>query len=246
MSERPVQLQAILTQVRRRWVQRSLLRAWTLGATVAATIAFVGVGATLLVAREGLPLMFTASVVLLAAIASVVWTLWPCRHAPSDRQIARLIEERNPDLDDVVVTAVDYASRPDASLRMMRALAARCRARVGYFRCRRHRFAPSPFATPSCGRRAATVGLVIAAALFGPTFSRATNVASAYLFPARLTVEVTPGTTKVQDGAPVTISARIHGLVGELVPALTVAVGNDTRMVRMVAGSRARNVRRDD
>ena len=46
-----------------------------------------------------------------------------------------------------------------------------------------------------------------------------------------------PGTTKVQAGAPVTISARIHGLVGELVPALTVAVGNDTRMVRMVAGA---------
>ena len=30
MSERPIELQAILAEVRRRWTHRALLRAWTL------------------------------------------------------------------------------------------------------------------------------------------------------------------------------------------------------------------------
>ena len=64
--------------------------------------------------------------------------------------------------------------------------------------------------------------LVAAVALFAPAFSRATGVALAYAFPARLTVEVTPGAAKVRAGQPLTISARVGGVAAGVVPTLTV------------------------
>ncbi len=233
MSERPLELQAILTDVRRRWTQRSLLRAWAFGAAVAATVVLVGLVAVLLLASDGLPLVFTAAVVLLTAFLGLGWALWPCRVKPTDRQIARLIEERSPDLDDVVVTAVDYAVRPDASPRMIVALASDA-ARVLSGLNVDAVVSRESLRQAAFRAAAATAALAIVVALFTPAFSRATNVASAYLFPARLNVQVMPGTTKVRAGQPLTITARIGGLVGELVPSLTVAVGADARTIRML------------
>src|SRR5262245_30020281 len=115
MTERPVELQAILSEVRRRWTQRVMLRAWTAGAAASATIIAVGFTAAFLVAREGLPLVFTASVVTALTTFALIRAFWPLRRRPTYRQLARFVEERAPDLDDVVVTAVDYQSRPDAS-----------------------------------------------------------------------------------------------------------------------------------
>ena len=39
MSERPVELRAILIDIQRRWMRRFVLRAWALGATAATTVA---------------------------------------------------------------------------------------------------------------------------------------------------------------------------------------------------------------
>ena len=116
------------------------------------------------------------------------------RSPPTDRQIARFIEERDRDLDDVVVTAVDYGARPDASARMRDALwPATPRAPsapiststsiplLTRFQCAG---GVQPLRRPPLG--CCGVG-------FRAVRRRAINVASAYLFPARLTVEVMPG-----------------------------------------------------
>lgn len=235
MSERPVQLQAILSDVRRRWTLRSVLRAWTLGVSAAATVVLSGVGASLLVAREGIPLIVTAGIVLFLAAFAIGRALWPYRRQPSDGQLARFIEEREAGLDDVVVTAVDYATRPDASLRMRDVLAEEAGRALGALSL--DAIVPRASIRKAAVHAAAASGvLLLSAALFAPAFSRATNVASAYLFPARLTIEVTPGTTKVRAGQPLTITARVGGLVGEVVPTLTVAVGKESRAVRMTPG----------
>jgi hypothetical protein len=234
MSERANQLTAILNEVRRRWTRRSLLRAATLGAAAAATVVLAGWTASMLVASQGIPLLVVAALVIPAAMFIVARSLWPLRHAPTDRQIARLIEEREDRLDDVVATAVDYAARPDAAPRMRDALfddAARALASLPLDLDQ----IVSRASVRSAALRAAAAAamLLVAMAVYAPFASRAANVASAYLFPARLTVDVTPGFAKVREGRPLTITARIGGLEGEVVPTLTVAVGQESRAVQM-------------
>ena len=81
---------------------------------------------------------------------------------------------------------------------------------------------------------AATLALVLGLALIAPALSRATGVATAYLFPARLQLEVQPGSANVRAGDPLTIAARLAGVSnGSVVPTVSVQVGDETRALRM-------------
>jgi hypothetical protein len=233
MSERPVELNAILSSIGRRWTQRARLRAWTLGAATMATVVLAGVGATLLLAREGMPLVVTTAVVLLVAAAVLARTLWSFRYKPTNAQLARFVEERSSELEDVVVTAVDYAARPDSDARMRELLAAdAARSLAGVDL---DRIVPRVSVRQALIHASvATAVLALALSAFAPRLSRATTVAAAHLFPARLQVEVTPGTTKVRVGQPLTITARVSGLTDEVVPTLSVAIGEQSRQVRML------------
>ena len=217
-------------------------RAWMMGAGGAATAVLAGWGTVALVAGEGIPLVVVTALVLLTATFALARAWWATRLRPSDRQVARLIEERESDLDDVVATAVDYGARPDATPRMRQALFADAASRLRALGVSANldRIL-SRESVRAAGRRAlAAVGvLALAVAGFAPSISRATNVAGAYLFPARISVDVTPGSTKVRAGQSVTISARIAGFEGEMVPTLTVVVGEDARAVRMTAAEAA-------
>src|SRR5687768_15109090 len=106
MRERPAGLRPTLAEIRRRLTRRSRLRAWTWGATAAATVLAVGLGASLLIARNGVPLVFTAAVAMMAGGLALARAMWSVRRAPTDQQLARFIEERDSTLDDVVVSAV--------------------------------------------------------------------------------------------------------------------------------------------
>jgi hypothetical protein len=236
MSERPVELQAILTEVRRRWTQRSLLCAWTLGAAAAATVVLAGLGAALLVARDGIPLVVTVGVVFAVAAFAIARALWPCLRTPTDKQLARFVEERVNGLDDVVVTAVDYAARPDASPRMRDVLSADAGRALAALNLdsvvSRDSIRQAAFRAA-----AATAVLAVAVACFAPSVSRGANITAAHLFPARFVIDVTPGTTKISAGQELTITARLRGLVDEMVPTLTVLVGDESRAVRMLPGT---------
>ena len=239
MSERPVQLEAILGEVRRRWTRRSRLQALTLGAVAAATVVLAGVAAASLVS-QGIPLLIVTALVSLTAAFSLGRSLWTVRRSPTDRQIARFIEEREERLDDVVATAVDYAARPDSTPRMRTALfddASRALTSVGLDADLDRVVTRHSIRVAAWRAAAAIATLLVTTAMFAPSLSRATSVASAYLFPARLSVEVTPGTTKVRAGQRVTITARVGGTRGEVVPTLTVAVGDETRAVSMEAAA---------
>lgn len=236
MSDRFGELRTLLADVRARWMRRALLRAWTLGAATAAAMLLVGLLAIGLVAREGVPLVLAVLAVSAVAVTALVFALLPLCRPPSDKQVARFIEEQSGGLDDVLVTAVEKAgagSSPMTELLVAEALrTARSQP-------------PDAIIVPATLRRAlagaalGSLALLVATAWFAPSAGRAADVVGAYLFPKRYAIEVTPGSVKVQAGQPLTVVARIPGIDGGLVPDLTVGTGEAARSVRMAPGATA-------
>ena len=230
------QLDEILSDVRRRLTRRAVWRAWAFGAAVLTTVVLAGLGAILLVAREGVPLVFTVSLVAVLALVVVGRTFWPLRHPISDLQIARFIDERVEGLDDILVTAVDYGRRQDASPVIADVLVADAAAAM-------HDIDLNQVVSRDSMRQAAlravaaSVALLAALTFFAPFAARATSIAVAYLLPARLALEVSPGSIKVRAGEPLTITARVIGVNEGLVPLLRVAVGDQAREVLMTPTS---------
>src|SRR3954464_1395218 len=105
--DRGSELRAILAEVRARWSRRAFLRAWMLGAVTAGAMLMVGLLAIWLLAHDGIPLVFVVATVGLVAGGAFSFAFLPLRRPPSDRQIARFIEEQAGGLDEIVVTAVD-------------------------------------------------------------------------------------------------------------------------------------------
>src|SRR6478609_621524 len=110
MADRSSELRSILASVKARWSRRAFLRAWTIGAVTAGAMLLVGLLAIWLLAQDGIPLVIVVLIVGLVAGVSLAFAFLPMRQQPSDRQIARFIEEHAGGLDDVIVTAVDQSA----------------------------------------------------------------------------------------------------------------------------------------
>ena len=229
------ELRAILASVRARWSRRAFLRAWMVGASTAAAMLMVGWLAVWLLAHDGIPLVFVVATVGLVVGIAISFAFFPLRRQPTDRQIARFIEEQAGDLDEVLVTAVDksqHAAGPVVDLLVADAIRA---ARA---------VDPHRLVTRDSMRRAAIGGAIgslmfaIAFGLFAPSASRAINVVGSYVLPSYYAIDVTPGSIKVREGQPVTVTARIPGIDGGLVPSITVGNGAEARSARMQPGSR--------
>ena len=67
MSERPVELRAILTDIQRRWMRRFVLRAWALGATAATTVLL----AYLILREKVAPLQWLGAALCLTSVALI-------------------------------------------------------------------------------------------------------------------------------------------------------------------------------
>ncbi len=236
MADRAAELHAILVTVRARWTRRAVLRSWALGATTAAAILAVGLLAIWLLAQQGLPLVIVVAIAGLVAGVSLSFALMPLRRQPSDRQVARFIEEQAGDLDEVIVTAVDKsASSSGPVVDLIVGAAIRAAQRVDLTAL----VSPDTMQRATIGAAAATVAFLVAFACFAPSASRAVNVVGSYLFPAHYAIDVRPGSIKVREGQPVTITARIQGIDGGLVPAITVGSGEAARSAPMSGGTAA-------
>ena len=233
MTERVSELRGILAEVRARWQRRALLEAWALGGLTAAAMVFVGLLAVWLVASEGVPLVLVVTAVTAVAVTSLVFALLSLRQTPSDRQIARFIEERAGGLDEVLVTAIDRSVDGSAIAGVIVNDAVRAARDVDIDR----------IVSRDVLRRAAaaalggTLALGVALWFFAPSAGRAMNVAGAYLFPYRYAIDVRPGSIKIRAGEPVTVVARIRGVNGAVVPTLTVGKGDAARSARMTPGA---------
>lgn len=234
MSERFVELRTILAEVRARWARRAFLRAWTLGAITAAAVLLVGMLAVWLVAGEGLPLVLAVALVVGFAAVSLVFALLPLRQPPTDRQIARFIEEQSGGLDDVLVTAVDKGGAgpsPMSEVLAANAIHAARAVDAGSLVSR------ETMRRAMAGAALGSLALAASAVFFAPSAGRAGDVVGAYLFPKRYVIEVQPGSAKVRAGQPLTVVARIPGIDGGLVPDITVGTGEAARSARLAAGA---------
>ena len=106
-------LRSFLDDIARRRAALAWRRAFGVGAALAAVVLFVTAMTVRLFGPAPLLLLATVALGATAALAAVIVALWSTRVATTPLQIARLVEERHGGLDDVVVTAVDYAARPD-------------------------------------------------------------------------------------------------------------------------------------
>ena len=233
MDEPRNELGAVLGEVRRRWARRVRLHAWATGALAATMLLGVGALTVWLLASEGLALAFVVLLVIAAVAVTLASAVRPLPHPPTDVQLARFIEERAGGLDDVVVTAAQHGQSPAAPAATLARQAVRAVEDVGVERI----ISSETLRRAATAAAAGTLLLVASTAAFAPTMSRGLGVAAAYLLPSRLLIEVTPGTSKVRAGSPLTITARLHGLDAGLVPELIVGPEGGAEPVRMTANA---------
>src|SRR3954471_246380 len=202
---------ALLGAVRARWRRLTLLH----GAVRAALAATLALGRLFVLTRwtNGAPgLLAVLGLAALAAIlAAVVWGFRSTHDTPSDRQIARFIEEQVPSLDDRLISAVG-AAHPDAANRpaladSMIADAARASASID----------PAAIVPRDRLRRGAYAAAAAALLLAVVTFTGRGIVRQSFdsmalsLFPSRVGLDVTPGNARIEAGRPLRIEARLRG-----------------------------------
>jgi hypothetical protein len=204
-----------LNTVRRRWLTLLALRV-SARALLAASL--VAAGAALaerwLQPSDNVALALAVAAGL-AAAAAVAGCLRPLRKRPDHRQIARFVEERCPDLDDAVVTAVDLQERGGGGSAFAPLVIQSAAARLGAIDLSQ---CVDPREIRMAGWRtvAGALALVVALVLATPLGERAAQVAYLRLFPASISVHVRSGDMRVAAGRPVTISATVDGRRGTL------------------------------
>ena len=130
MSEQFGPIQELLNRVRARWRRLVLLEVTTRAALAGTVVVGFALVVSRWLAQAPLALALLAGAAVVAGLASIVWAAWPSRQIPSDRSVARYIEERAPALDERLVSAVDVVTsrgadeRPALAAAMVRDAAA--------------------------------------------------------------------------------------------------------------------------
>ena len=230
------ELRAVLTGVRRRWMAARLMRA---GARLVAGLC-LGLLVVLIVdvvfVPPDVPMLWLAGGALLATAVFAVRVVWPLREWPTDRRVARFVEERCPELEDRMASATEIGETGTLSLfqDLLIADAAETLRRVDLGRV----------VTPARLRSAALRGVLATAVMvailtlgIGP-FSRVARTAWLYAFGFNVTLDVEPGDIRLMAGQPLRVWARLSGTRSAPVrtpPSLTMLEGRTTRVVEMRA-----------
>ncbi|MBL8138638.1 MAG: hypothetical protein JNL48_18595 [Acidobacteria bacterium] len=233
MADELTTLRAVLDDIARRRATLAWRRGWVMGALVATGVLAAARLALWAFGPTGASFLLLIGLALVVATAALVVALRAARVSSTPVQVARLLEECRGGLDDVVVTAVDYAARPDHATPVANRLATAALRAVGAGGA--DAVVP-PALLQGAGRRAVAAGLALAAALVfmaGP-LGDAVQVAGAYVLPSRLAIVVEPGDVRVRAGRAVTIRARLSGSAA-LAPFLVAGDGADVVPQRMTA-----------
>jgi len=202
-------LGAFLDDIARRRATLARRRAFSQGGAVAAAVLLITAAILRLAAPGHLLLVAIVVVAVGAALAALAVALWPGPATPA-LQLARLVEERHGGLDDVVVTAVDYRTRPDHDPVMADRLARAAERAVADLGADA---VVAPADLTRSGRLALAAGaaLLVAAGVFVRPLGDAASVAAAYLLPSRIEIAVEPGDVRLRAGQALTVRARVRG-----------------------------------
>ena len=239
------ELRERLHAVRRRWFTAVLLQVCTRILLSAAFIISAAALADRWMAPDGGPLLLLAASAAFAVAAVAVLFAWPHRRLPDDLRVARFIEERSPDLDDTVATAVDLSrdgEPADAFGPLVVGDAVRRLREIDLTRL----FDSGELKRLSTRTALAAAGLVLAVLFALPFASRALEVARLRYLPGSVAIAVEPGDQRVPVGRPLKIVARLHRGARDLThvpPTLTLESNGQTRSVAMVPGDRGYEVR---
>lgn len=206
-----------------------------LAARMAAGVAVVWLAAWMAERAGSRAAMTAAAAAAVAATASAIWCAWVVRRrrpVPDARRVARFVEERYPDLDDRLVTAIDRvepgSGEDTFGARLLRD-ADRAVAAVSP-----DEVVPDPaLKRAALAAAGAAAACIVAAVLWIEPGHRALQGLALHLFPGRYPLVVTPGDARVKPGEAFTIRAEAAAPFGEIVPRLQVRVGEDGRSVPM-------------
>ncbi len=231
------ELRERLQAVRRRW----FIAVWLqICARILVSAALI-VGAAALADRWIAPgsgaLLLLAVAALAAVIAAVVLAAWPHRHRPDDLRVARFVEERRPELDDALATAVDL-SRRDGTAEAQRFAPLVVANAVTRLRELDPSSVIETHTLTSAARRTgfAAAACVVAVIVALPFAGRVMEVARLRYLPASITLAVEPGDLRIPIGRPLTIVARLSDRTGPLrhaAPMLTIEANGQKRSVAM-------------
>ena len=218
-------LRAVLDEVARRRSALAWRRGWTAGALAAAAALVAVPAAVWLAAPTGGWFVTTVLLGVGVAAASLVVATRGARDTSTERQRARLVEERLGGLDDVVVSAVDYAARDGHQPAMAARLAASALGAMGTEPAEAV-VSSGELATAARRAVAAAVALVVGLGTVAAPAWRAAELVAVFVVPSRLSIAVDPGNLRVRAGRPVTIRARITGAEA-IVPTMVAGEGPD-------------------
>lgn len=209
-----IELSTFLRAIERRWRWLMGLHAVAAAAFGASLVCAALAAAAWLLDPPSTALLVMALAASLAAMVWIVRALRPAMRAPEPARLARYVEERRPEFEDALVTAVQVRHGDHAFARAIVADAA-IQARG---------VAPSSIVgrgelQRAAGRGAAACALLLVTggASLG-TLERAFDAARVRLFPSRISIEVEPGDARVVQGQAVRLRARISGLPASLDP----------------------------
>jgi len=219
------ELASVLRRVRARWRLFVLLRTWGAASTIAGMILALALLTSLFAYADGsLTVLLWAVALLSAVLVGGILIVLAVVRVPDDDTIARFIEERRPDLEDVLVTAVGEARRTPPHP-MSATVIADAVQRVRDIDTRQL-IPPQPM---RIARLSALLGTAILALVVGLSARSAIHAARVFLlyaFPARVGFEVQPGDVKVRGGDAVTFVARLVGATNDIAPVLHIIDGD--------------------
>jgi hypothetical protein len=237
------EIRSMIARVRGRWLVRTRLAT----AGVALSAMALPVALAVVVGRmfgvSGPLLLALLSAAVIAGAAGASLSVRRMQRRPSDREVARFIEERiavsagDPSLEDHLVSAVDVTGTPGTPgetefSRLILIDAAR----------RLRDLDPAAILSPQSLRRAgvrAGVGAALLLATFiaaVPLLGPGADAARLAFFPASVQVDVLPGNVRIPTGAPLRLKSVVRGQRGplsDITAVLTMTAGADRRTVSM-------------
>lgn len=234
------QIRALLDEIAWRWRRRERLSFVTRAAAGVALVWLTALLAWLATARESSSVQaLLVGVAACASIACPVIAWWRRPGRPTRQQIARLVEDRVPGLDDRLVTASEVLAKEDGRpepAEPRTSIAAMLLADTA----RRLSSDDADMVISSASLRGAAlrcglaVGLAVALLIAArEPVARTSRAALLWLSPDRLVLTVEPGDARVRPGEPFVVRARTSAASRGLVPELTVRMQDATRTTRM-------------